>query len=86
MNVTMKNKCIALAQKLRANCPDNDCKVFLNVYGMLEGVSADLKGCLLSEWSRKVLEHEQKKLEFELENMYLTNYAIRQYRRGGKTA
>ena len=86
MNVTMKNKCIALAKKLREDCPDNDCRVFLNIYGMYEGVSADLKGCLLSEWGRKVLEHEQKKLELELEKMYLTNYAIHQYQRGGKTA
>ena len=78
----MKERIKELGQKLRVECPDNNCKVFLNIYEMLEGINGDLGGCLLSEWGRKVLEHEQGRLQRELEEMYLTNYAVRKYRNG----
>ena len=78
----MMNRIKELGQKLKVECPDNDCRVFLNIYEMLEGITADLNGCLLSEWGRKVLAAEQRKLENELEMMYLTNYAVRKYRLG----
>lgn len=78
----LKDRVHELGQKLKVDCPDNDCVVFLNTFVMLEGVTADLNGCLLSEWGRKVLGFEQEKLERELEMMYLTNYAVRKYRLG----
>lgn len=78
----MMNRIKELGQKLKVECPDNDCRVFLNVYEMLEGITADLNGCLLSKWGRKVLTAEQRRLESELEMMYLTNYAVRKYRLG----
>lgn len=37
-------------------------------------------GCALSEWGKKVLQTERQRLEHELEGMFYTNYAIRQYR------
>ena len=71
-----------LGMKLKIDCPDNDCRLFLNVFEMLEGVESDLTGCLLSEWGRKVLQMERRKLESELDQMFYMNYAIRNYRNG----
>ena len=69
-----------LGQKLQVECPDNDCRVFLNMFEMLEGIEDDLVGCVLSEWGKKVLQMERQRLEHKLDGMFYTNYAIRQYR------
>ena len=76
----MRNHLKELGRKLQVECPDNDCRVFLNVFEMLEGVEDDLVGCTLSEWGKKVLQMERQRLEHELEGMFYTNYAIRQFR------
>ncbi len=77
----MKNEILELGKKMMVECPDNDCIVYLNVYKMYCGVNDDLNGCLLSEHGRMVLTHERDKLLLELQGMYLTNYAVRQYRK-----
>ena len=69
-----------LGRKLKVKCPDNDCKVFLNIFEMLEGIEDDLVGSVLSEWGKKVLQMERQRLERELDKMFYTNYAIRQFR------
>ena len=69
-----------LGRKLKVECPDNDCKVFLNIFEMLEGIEDDLVGSVLSEWGKKVLQMERQRLERELDKMFYTNYAIRQFR------
>jgi len=69
-----------LGRALQVECPDNDCRIFLNEFKMLQGIEDDLSGCLLSEWGRKVLQMERQHLEHELDRMFYTNYAIRQYR------
>ena len=69
-----------LGRKLKVECPDNDCKVFLNIFEMLEGIEDDLVGSVLSEWGKKVLQMERQRLERELDKMFYTTYAIRQFR------
>ena len=73
-----------IGEKLRNECPDNDCRIYLNVYNMDRSVVEDLDGCLLSEHSRDILEREHRRLQRELERLALTNYAVREYWRTHK--
>lgn len=82
----MMNEIKELAKQLKVDCPDNDCRLFLNTYNMWDGLRQDLRGCLLSEYGEMVLKGKQKHLEIELRDMYLTNYAVRKYRREHKAA
>ena len=83
MNITM-DKIKELAKQLKVDCPDNDCRLFLNTYNMWDGLRQDLRGCLLSEYGEMVLKSKQKYLEIELSDMYFTNYAVQNYRREHK--
>ena len=73
-----------IGERLRNECPDNDCRIYLNVYNMERAVALDLEMCILSEHSRTILEAEHRRLQRELEKMALTNYAVREYWRANK--
>lgn len=73
-----------IGERLRNECPDNDCRIYLNVYNMDRGVVEDLDGCLLSKHGRYILEQEHRRLQRELEKLALTNYAVREYWRTHK--
>lgn len=70
-----------LGEQLRKECPDNDCRIFLNLYNKHEKIQEDLRGCLLSEYSVHILETACFKISVELSNMTHTNYAVMQYRK-----
>lgn len=76
----MRNHIKEIGKKLLLECPDNDCRIFLNEYKMLEGIEDDLVGYQHSDWGKEILHRESQRLESELDNMYYTNYAVRQYR------
>jgi len=64
---------------LEKDCPSNDCRVYRNIFRMCREL--DEQVTLLSGWPRKTVESELRKQYFELEGMYLMNYAVKQYRR-----
>lgn len=53
---------IEIGERLRNECPDNDCRIYLNIYDMDRDVVEDLDCCLLSEHSRQILEREHRRL------------------------
>jgi len=67
-----------LGMKFETDCPDNDCRIYRNVFRMCREL--DEQVVLLSGCPRKVIESELKKNYYELEGMYLMNYAVKQYR------
>lgn len=68
-----------LGLALQKDCPQNDCRVFLNIFGM--ACDLDEQAGQLHGWAREVVGRELAKLYFELGTMYMTNYAIKQYRK-----
>ena len=76
-----------LGMALSQECPNNDCKVYLNIFDMCRELDEQLPGT--QGWPHKVLEMELGRCYRQLETMYMLNYAIRQYRRepenGGQT-
>lgn len=69
----------ALGKALAADCPMNDCRVYLNIFDMCREL--DEQAPLLTGWARQVVEMDLDKHYLELEQMYLMNYAIRQYKK-----
>ena len=70
-----------LGEALRKNCPDNDCRIFLNQYNKLMKIQEDLRGCLLSEYSVRILNTECRHIATELQTMTYSNYAVNAYKR-----
>lgn len=68
-----------LGMQLKKNCPNDDCRIYRNTFGMC--CELDEQIILLSGWPRKVMESELRKSYLELEGMYMMNYAVKQYRR-----
>ncbi|MGI6254218.1 MAG: hypothetical protein ACOYJZ_01165 [Acutalibacter sp.] len=69
----------ALGKLLEQDCPQNDCRVFLNIFGMCREL--DEQAALLTGRAREVVEAALRKQYFELETMFVMNYAIKQYRK-----
>lgn len=65
---------------LEEDCPENDCRIYLNIFNMCREL--DEQAPLLTGRARDVVEQDLRKQYFELETMFTTNYAIRQYRKG----
>jgi hypothetical protein len=76
----MKKNLVDLGNNLKEECPENDCTIYRNTFLMWEDINETLRGCLMGEHSKHILEKESRRLERDLENMYLFNYAVKQYR------
>lgn len=74
------SKVISLGEKLRVNCPDNDCRIYLNLFNEYMALESDLNGCLLSKPGRTILSSALERTYLDLERMYFTNYAVRCFR------
>lgn len=68
-----------LGVQFEKECPGNDCRIYRNIFRMCRELDEQVE--LLSGWPRKIVESELRKQYFELEGMYLMNYAVKQYRR-----
>ena len=77
----MNAKMITIGKNLERECPDNDCRIYLNTFVMWKDVREALRGCLLGAHSEWVLEKEQRRLERDLEKMFLFNTAVKNYRK-----
>lgn len=71
-----------VGMNLMIKCPDNDCAIYRNTYKMYKGICQDISGCLLSSYGEYVLKREAEKLYAELREMYYTNHAIQEYKKG----
>ena len=65
--------------KLTVNCPENDCRVYLNTFNMCREIDEQLDR--LEGWPRKLLEMELQKTYLKLEEMLISNYAVKGYLR-----
>lgn len=74
------SKVISLGKKLRVNCPDNDCRIFLVLFNDFMALESDLNSCILSERGRLALSNELESTYLKLEKLYFTNYAVRCFR------
>jgi hypothetical protein len=72
-----------LGNDLSKDCPQNDCQIYLNIFNMSRQMDEQIN--LLDGWPRQVMVAELRKLYMELDRMFMTNYAIRQYRREMET-
>lgn len=73
----------ALGRILEMECPDDDCRVYLNVFRMCREL--DEQAERLSGFPRQVVERELRKEYLELERMFCFNHAVKKFRRGLRT-
>lgn len=74
----------ALGELLEDECPQNDCRIYLNVFRMTKETDAALDELDASGHAAQVLRHDLHRGLSELRRMYSENYAIREYRKGAK--
>lgn len=70
-----------LAKSLEENCPDNDCRIYLNLYRLYQEYVQDLENSTLGINTQHVIRREINRVDSELCDMYISNCAIRKYRR-----
>lgn len=78
----------ALGGMLEMDCPNNDCKVYRNTYRMYIELRLDYKTGeeIFSETTKRALRKEARVLGGEIEEMYFSNFAIREYRKAARRA
>lgn len=76
-------KLVLLGKVLEADCPDNDCRVYLNIFHMAQEVDAALDD--LTGHAALVLQKDLREQFKELRRMYLENYTVQQYKEGMKS-
>lgn len=73
----------ALGLVLADECPDNDCKVYLNTFNMARSLDDAIAGMGDPEsYPALVLRQDLRKLLRELTEMYLENYAVQKFKEG----
>lgn len=68
-----------LGEKLKHNCPDNDCVIFKNIYVAYQEIEEDLNN-VKSTYSKLALRKKRCELSMKLADMYYNNYAIKKYK------
>ena len=76
--VTLTGRALWIESELEKKCPENDCRLYLNVCNMRREVLEALEA-VRSGWGRAVLVAEANKLARQLEHMARTNYAVRNF-------
>ena len=74
----VSQKLYTLGLALSGDCPDNDCRVFLNIFNMARELDATLDD--VEEYAADVLRRELRKLYRELREMYVGNHAVKKYK------
>jgi hypothetical protein len=73
-------KVYSMGEALEAECPENDCRVYLNIFRMAREVDSAIDG--VEGHAAQALIYELSRQFRELRRMYVENYAIQQYREG----
>jgi len=76
--IRLSDRAVGIATELKKKCPENDCRLYLNIYGMRRDVLQALTA-VHGGWSRAVLVAEANRLARQLEHMARTNYAVRNF-------
>lgn len=73
----------ALGGALEMDCPDNDCRIYRNIYRMYIELRLDYKtgADMFSETTKRALRKESRALGSELREMYFENFAIQEYKK-----
>lgn len=77
-------KVYTLGLALAEECPDNDCRVYLNVFNMSREIDAVLDEVKTNSTPFLALRSALTKYAGELWQMYAENYAVRQFKEGMK--
>ena len=80
----MTENIYALGELLEDDCPDNDCRIYLNIFRMAKEVDELLDELDPSSHPARVLQRDLRRGLSELKRMYLENYAVQQYKEGVK--
>ena len=70
----------ALGLVLSEDCPDNDCRVYLNTFNMARELDAALDTA--RGYAAEVLRQKLARLFKELREMYVHNHAVKEYKEG----
>lgn len=76
--VTLTGRALWIESELEKKCPENDCRLYLNVCNMRRNVLQALEA-VPGGWGRAVLVAEANRLARQLEHMARTNYAVRNF-------
>lgn len=76
----MTENIYALGELLEDDCPDNDCRIYLNIFRMAKEVDTLLDELDPSGHPAHVLQRDLRRGLSELKRMYAENYAVRQYK------
>lgn len=77
-------KIYAMGLVLSGDCPDNDCRVFLNIFKMARELDAALDEFSGNSVPALALRRELRERFGELVEMYHTNYAVQKFKEGMK--
>lgn len=69
-----------LGQRLEADCPDNDCVIYRNVFRMALELEDAMDGMDPDSHPARTLRKELMKLVSDLRELYSKNFAVRRYR------
>lgn len=72
----------SLGLALAEECPDNDCRVYLNTFNMARELDAALDE--IKGYPAEIMRRELDKHFWELGRMYYENYAVQQFKEGMK--
>ena len=81
-NGIMTRKVYNLGQLLEAECPADDCRVYLNIFRMAKSLDDALNGFDASSYPAQVLRRDLRQQLAELRHMYLENYAVQKFKQG----
>lgn len=70
-----------LGLRLSQNCPDNDCRVYLNIFNAARELDAALDSLNTDDVQARVLKRALREQFGRLEEMYRENYAVELYRK-----
>jgi predicted DNA-binding transcriptional regulator len=72
-----------LGEALKKECPQNDCIIYRNLYNQYSDMIGDYRNSNLnfSDATVRALIHAVNKTGYEIESMYIENYAIQLYKR-----
>lgn len=85
-NIEMFSAIAQIGDELLKDCPQNDCIIFRNVYGIFRAVEADYKRIIeafpdLDESTELSITRKMNDCRKELAEMFTDNYAIQKYRK-----
>nr|WP_325235749.1 hypothetical protein [uncultured Oscillibacter sp.] len=80
----MTRKVYALGKLLENDCPENDCRIYLNIFRMAKSLDTALDGFNASSYPAQVLRSDLRQHLRELRRMYHENHAVQQYKEGMK--